>query len=177
AGVHDEVHDDLLDLTGIRQHGDALGGGLDDDLDVGSDETLEERLQLLEEAVQVEGRRLEDLAPREGEELTRQRRRALGGALDRLGGARPSATALEAGEKDLRVAAEGGREVVEVVRDPAGEETDGLHLLRLAELGLEAALLGDVAHDAVEADDASRLVAHRPRLVVDPAPAAVRVPD
>ena len=47
-------------------------------------------------------------------------------------------------EGELAVAADRGQQVVEVVGDAAGELADGLHLLRLAQLALEAqrALLG-----------------------------------
>ena len=48
----------------------------------------------------------------------------------------------------------GGEQVVEVVRDAAGEPADGLHLLRLAELLLELHLRGDVALHADVVGDA-----------------------
>ena len=51
-------------------------------------------------------------------------------------------------------------EVVEVVGDPAGERPDGLHFLRLEELGLELPGLGDIAGDAADADDFPRVVEH-----------------
>ena len=46
-------------------------------------------------------------------------------------------------------AGDDGQDVVEVVRDAAGELADRLHLLRLAELGFGGLLLGHVAADEV----------------------------
>ena len=55
------------------------------------------------------------------------------GLLDLLG-VPPQPLVLLAGDQELGVAADRGQEVVEVVRDAAGEPADRLHLLRLAEL-------------------------------------------
>ena len=46
-----------------------------------------------------------------------------------------------------------GEDVVEVVRDAAGEAPDGLHPLRLPELRLEFVARRDVAGDALRTDD------------------------
>jgi hypothetical protein len=66
------------------------------------------------------------------------------------------------GEQQRRVAGDDGEQVVEVVRDPAGEAPDRLHLLRLAEPVLEALALADVVGEherrvtALEDDPAGR---------------------
>ena len=44
-------------------------------------------------------------------------------------------------QAQLRIADDGREDVVEIVRDAAREGADGLHLLRLAQLPLELALL------------------------------------
>ena len=62
----------------------------------------------------------------------------------------------------LAVTADDGEQVVEVVRDAAGEAPYGLHLLRLDELSLQTHLVGDVALHRQVADDPSGGVAHRP---------------
>ena len=77
--------------------------------------------------------------------------------------------------RDLAVAADHGQQVVEVVRDTARELADRLHLLRLPELVLEPAALGDVAqHEQVAAGEELRL-----RADLEHAPVAVllAVPD
>jgi hypothetical protein len=66
------------------------------------------------------------------------------------------------GEQDLRVARDHGQQVVEVVRDAAGEPPDRLHLLRLPEPFLEPQPLGHVVREhergpaALERDLAGR---------------------
>jgi len=47
--------------------------------------------------------------------------------------------------QDLDAAGDDGEEIVEVVRNAAGELADGIHLLRMAQLLLGRDLLGDVA--------------------------------
>ena len=69
--------------------------------------------------------------------------------------------ALGLGAQQRRVARDDREQVVEVVRDAAGEAPDRLHATRLLELLLEAALLGDVADDERGRVDASVRVAHR----------------
>src|SRR5205823_9201639 len=54
-------------------------------------------------------------------------------------------------QQQLRVAEDGRQQVVEVMRNAAGELAHGLHLLRLAELLLEVALIADVALRAPDA--------------------------
>ncbi len=49
-------------------------------------------------------------------------------------------------QQQVAVAVDRGQEVVEVVRDAAGELADRLHLLALHELRLEGLQLGGVAH-------------------------------
>jgi hypothetical protein len=55
-------------------------------------------------------------------------------------------TGLRVPQQELRVAEDGGQEVVEVVGDPAGELTHGLHSLGVSQLLLEPLLRRDVAH-------------------------------
>ena len=59
-------------------------------------------------------------------------------------------------EHQAAVAEDRGQQVVEVVRDAAGELADRLHLLRLPQLLLELAPLGDVAR--VDDDGADRRI-------------------
>ena len=51
-----------------------------------------------------------------------------------------------------------GQQVVEVVRDPAGELAERFHALRLRELQLGVLLLGDVGHHGADAADLAALV-------------------
>ena len=72
--------------------------------------------------------------------------RALGGLLDGVGGVvRVGVRASDCELEHVGVPENAGEEVVEIVGDAAGELPDGLHLLRLGELELEVAAVGDVA--------------------------------
>jgi len=51
---------------------------------------------------------------------------------------------LMAHQEELGVTHDDGQQIVEIVRNATGELPDGLHFLRLRELGLERLLLGDV---------------------------------
>src|SRR5262249_43344819 len=61
-------------------------------------------------------------------------------------------------QHEIAIADHRGEEIVEVVRDPARELADGLHLLRLVDLALKMALLGRIEAEedekrlAVDAD-------------------------
>ena len=59
--------------------------------------------------------------------------------------------------QDFDRAGDDGEDVVEVVRDAAGELADGLHLLRLPQLLLGGDLVGEVADEAVEQVAVARL--------------------
>ena len=86
-----------------------------------------------DDGVQVEHTGLQHLAAAEREQLARERRRAGSGLLDLLGMTAQARVAL-AVDQELAVAGDRGEEVVEVVRDAAGEPADRLHLLRLPKL-------------------------------------------
>ncbi len=68
---------------------------------------------------------------------------------------------FESGGDQLSVECDDRQQVVEVVRDAAGELPDGLHLLRLSQLRLERSLLRDVLHDHLEELEVSLFVVHR----------------
>ena len=87
--------------------------------------------------VEVERPRLEHLPTAEGEELPGERRGARRRLADLHDVVAPRVRGSDRVEQELDVAADGGEQVVEVVRDAAGELADGLHLLRLAELRLQ----------------------------------------
>src|SRR3546814_3496351 len=53
-------------------------------------------------------------------------------------------------EQQVEVADDNGQQIVEVVCQPAGELTDGLHPLGLSELSLERLALADIADDRHE---------------------------
>ena len=80
-------------------------------------------------------------------------------------------------EHQIGHAVDDRQQVVEVVRDAAGEPADDLHLLRLLQLLLELALLGDVGGGADHADAPRRLVVDVEGAIADPAHGAVGPDD
>src|SRR5947199_10619283 len=53
-------------------------------------------------------------------------------------------------EKKFRVTGNHNQQIVEVMRDPAGQAAHGLHLLRLTQLLFQGATLGDILRDDLE---------------------------
>ena len=130
-----------------------------------------------DQPVDVEPCRLERLAAGEGEQPLRELRRALGalhGGVDRLSSAwraaRRRSPVLARSAKPpphrVEIADDDGEQIVEVVRDAAGELAHGLHLLRLAQrrlgllaqprLGLELLGARDEIPDGLRVAAASR---------------------
>jgi hypothetical protein len=146
AAVDGEVDDHLLDLAAVGQHRRRLATAQHADLDVLADQALQHRHDRGDHLVQVEHGWLEHLLPREREQLPRELRGALDGALDLVellgAGAR-----ADARTGHLAVPGHHRQQVVEVVRHAAGELAHRLHLLRLTELALEPLTLADVLGD------------------------------
>ena len=174
AGVDREVDHHLLELRAVGEHGREAVGGEHRDLDVAADQPAEHRHERARDLVEVEQHRLQHLPACERQQLPGQRRGALGRALDLLELVRPRPRA-DPVAGDLRVAADDRQQVVEVVRDPARELADRLHLLRLAELVLEHPPLGDVAqHEQVPV---GRELRRRADLEHQPPAVLLTVPD
>ena len=106
------------------------------------------RSHVAHDVIEIEGARLEQLASREEQELAGERGRAVSRPADLLERRAMRVRAVQLSQDDFRVARYHRQQVVEVVRDPAGQPPDGLHLLRLHELLLELLALGDVHADA-----------------------------
>ena len=80
-------------------------------------------------------------------------------------------------ERKLRKAGNRCQRVVQVVRDPARQPANRLHLLRLAQLVFEQAPVGDVLHGADHADGRAAGVALHVGAFVHPADRAVAAHD
>src|SRR5271166_4815878 len=92
---------------------------------------------------------MEGLTATEGEELSRElravQRRVLSllQELAQLG-------IVQAGGEHLQIGGDYGQEIVEIMRDPAGELPDRLHLLRLPEFVFDLLATGEVADESGE---------------------------
>ena len=140
--IHDQVHEDLLDLSGVRLDPPQIFPAPERQLDVGADETPQHALDAVDHHVQVEHLGLEHLAAAEGEELARERGRAQGRLLHLADLAQQLVLGSQLPLDHLAVAQDRGQDVVEVVGHAPGEPPHGFHLLRLAELLLQALALG-----------------------------------
>ena len=108
-----------------------------DEHDVLADEPVQQTLGVPDDLVEVQYLWLQDLPAAEGEKLSRERCRTLAGAAHVLDiGARGMAR-LEFLEHEVAVAEDRRQQVVEVVRDAAGQAADRLHFARLHQLVLE----------------------------------------
>ena len=92
------------------------------------------------------GDRLQHLLAAEREQLAGQRGGAIRGVQDLVDLRGHRRILLDAVRHQLGVAANRRQQVVEVVRDAAGEPADRLHLLRLAQLIFELHAIADVVH-------------------------------
>ena len=95
---------------------------------------------------QIDRHRAQILLTRERQQTLGQRRAALGalhGAVDQPMQPRIVRHALA---QQIEIAHHGHQQIVEVMRDAAGELADGLHLLRLAQLLLRLLAGGDFLH-------------------------------
>jgi len=148
TGVHREIGQHLFNLAAIRQHHDGMRRERRRQLDVLADQPPQHFADVGDHLVQVKHHGLDQLAPGESQELASQS----GGTLTRL------PNFLQAGQNGRRrrgigndqlgLAHDHGEQIVEVVRHPARQPPDRLHLLRLHCLLLDAPQFGDVFRHA-----------------------------
>jgi hypothetical protein len=142
--VRREVHHDLLGLLAVGVHRRQRRLQPHHQLDVLTDEPLERGPDVVDESVQAEQRRFDDLFPAEGEQLARQ----AGGPATRLLNLQDvGAVRLAQGrgfEQQLAVAENRRQEVVEVVRHAPGKPSDRFHCPDLVVLLVQRAAVGYV---------------------------------
>ena len=137
AGVDHEVDDELLDL----RSGDpdvAHVAGPHGQRDVLADQAAEHRLDLAHGLAEGEGLGRPDVPPSEGQQLAGQRarpRRTLRDRGDRFAVDRQAG--VEILEAERREAADRGQDVVDVVRNAAGQLPHGLEAGLAVDLGLQ----------------------------------------
>ena len=102
-----------------------------------------------DQAAEIDDLRRERLPSSESQQLRGEFRAARDGGDRRLQALVGARIAGDVAAKQLQIAADDLQDVVEVVRDAAGELADRLHLLRLAQLRLGLGAFGDRAGDAL----------------------------
>ena len=134
ARVRREIHQHLIELTGIGLHDVESGVDGDLELDVLANQPRQQRCHGVHDLVEVDGTRLQHLFAAECQELPRQVGGPLARFLDLQHVAPAGMVGVEAVEQQVRVPEDGGEDVVEVVCDAARQPSDRLHLQRLPEL-------------------------------------------
>ena len=160
AGVDREVEHRDLELGRVGHHRHHRVVEVEALLDPRAEHVAQQRPHVLDQRRDVRRPDLEPLHPAEREQLAGQPGTALGGGEGIVG------IALELGVRralgdDVEPADDDRQQIVEVVRDAAGQLPQRLHLLALAKLLLRGLQLGDVARLEQQIDDLPRLIADR----------------
>ena len=149
ARVDRQVQQGVLDLTRIGHHHRDARSQPRLDADLLAQAAAQQVDHAVDQGVQVDRLGVQGLPPPEGEqaagELGAERRRLLG-LLQNLAVVGVGHTPLQ----QFQIAGDHRQQVVEVVRDAAGQLADRLHLLGLAQLLLHALARRDVADEAGE---------------------------
>ena len=117
---------------------------LDDQLDGLAEQPLQQMGHLRHDVGKLEHLRAQGLLAREGEQLAGQARSAVRVRLDLLDVVIVAVAGRVPHQHQVAMADDRGQDVVEVVRDAAGELADDLHLGRLGDLPLELGFLAIV---------------------------------
>jgi hypothetical protein len=170
----------MLDLARIRDDGAEVRDAVDAQRVPLADEAAQKPRRRAHDLVRIDRARLQELLAAECEQLSRQRAGLGRRAPDLLGVAVELVARLEPLQHQLAVAGDRGEDVVEVVRDAAGEASERVELLRVPELGLEpraillgALALGDVDQEPLHPACTAVQLVEEVRLVVHPDDAAV----
>ena len=138
SGVDHQVDQYLLQPGRVHQHAAERGIELGLHRYGRSRQTAQHGLQLGDQRVQRQDLRLEELAPAEGQQLPGQVGGPLAGIPDLLDIGPDRVCRPQRLEDEIAVTQDPGEQVVEVMRDAAGEPADRFHLLRPVDLFLEA---------------------------------------
>ena len=141
-----------------KQSGSAI---FDLDLDPGADQRTNQLRHALDLRADIEYLRFQWLPAGKRQQLRGQFRCPFHGFGNRVDIAAAALLRQLAAAKEIGRGTDDGQEIVEVVRDAAGELADGLHLLRLPQRFLALAALGDVDGLRHRADHCAMLVAQR----------------
>ncbi len=161
ARVDREVDDDLLELALVDAHRLQVAAMHHGELDVLADQPAQQVRDFRQHVGHLQHARLQGLLAREGEQLAHQVGGAVGVLLDLHDVGERLVAGAVAQQQQVAEADHRGQQVVEIVRDAAGQQADRLHLLRLRELRLQALLLGRVDQMQDEADGVALVLAPR----------------
>ena len=161
AAVDGEIDQRGLELRDVGDR-EAIGiVDLDLDPDAAADQRADQLRDALDLRADIEHLRLQRLPAGKRQQLRGQLGGALHGFGDRVDVAAAPLLRQFAAAQEVGRGADDGQEIVEIVRDAAGELADRFHLLRLPQRFLALAALGDVDGLRHRADDGAMLVAQR----------------
>src|SRR5262249_20455820 len=172
ARVDHQVQDNLFDLAGVGLYRANVSS--DDCLHLHSlgQKPAQELVEIQYDAVEVNDFRLQDLLAAEGQQLVNERRSAFGSITDVLQVAPKPSVLYATIHSHFHVSFDDRKQIIEIVRDAAGQSPNGFHPSRLLQLVLQRFPLRDVYDDAfharmvVAAGNNDRRVAHPDDLTV-----------
>ena len=133
-GIHAQVDEHMLHHSRIRQHRIEVFSGIDIEIDIHADNTVEHFHQVGDQFVDVQGTGHDYFLAAEGQQLPGHARRTVRGSHHLFQGGADEAVCWSLGRGQLAVPADDLEHVVDVVGDPPRQLTHGLHLLDLAKL-------------------------------------------
>jgi hypothetical protein len=136
AGIDREVHDDLTQLAAVGQHRAQDRTGYYRQIDVLADDPPQHTAGVVQQLPHIDERRLEHLLATEREELLGEGGRSRRSFLDSYDIIPSRGAAVEIGQQKFGIAADSSEDVVEVVRDAAGQLPDRVQLLSVQRLFL-----------------------------------------
>ena len=160
ARVAEQIHDDLAQLRRIGANCE-LRRNIERDAHLGRERWRRDAHQLLGDSSELDARRAGATATRVREQLIGELGGAQAGDLDVLDGIAPRLAAGNLAQREVRVAEHGDEQIVEVVGEAAGEQSEALGALRIDDAALELAPGRDVDERAEHADDLAARVPER----------------
>ena len=143
----------------IDAHASKALPGLEAEFNVFTDEARQRLGDIGDDLIEIGDAQGLRLLAAETQQLARQFSSAPGGQKNFVQLGFERAGTWSAVEREFGIAGDDGQKIVEVVSDASGEAADGIHLLRLAELRLEANAFGKIAPVGNEMSDAAFAIA------------------
>ena len=152
-----EIEQRRCELIGIDDRRACLVFEYRFDLDLLAERPLQELRDIDDQLVDVGLLRLKWLLAGECQEMLGEIRAARGRIVDHPRDGRKLRLVLHGIGQNLDRAGDDGEEVIEIMRDAAGELADGFHFLGLPDPLLGRDLVGEIAHEPVEQEAVARL--------------------
>lgn len=134
----------MRELGGIHAHLQSLGAEIEIQPSGIADQAAKNGGVIAYQLIQIQHQRLQGLATAEDKQLLGEGRSAAAGGVNGGDFFPAERLAGELGREDFAIAVDDGQEIVEIVRDSAGEPADRIKVLGVDQSLLQSAFLGDV---------------------------------